>query len=100
MQSNNSTVTNSTVTRDQLFELTFSSSASSPPTPPPLIPAPPPMPAQFLTIQSIPWSTLQLPKSYSQGRSRSNTNLCKFPKTAYIHFYFYQHTNILIVSCR
>jgi hypothetical protein len=99
MQSNNSTVTNSAITRDQLFELTFSSSASSPPTPPPpMIPAPPPMPAQFLTIQSIPWSTLQLPKSYSQGRSRSNTNLCKFLNITYLYFYFDQHTNILIVG--
>lgn len=78
MQSNNSTATNSAMTRDQLFQQTFSSSTSSILPPPSLIPAPPPMPEQFLTIRSDPWSTLQLPKSNRHGRTRSNTNLCKF----------------------
>jgi hypothetical protein len=79
MQSNHSTVANLTNTRDQFFLQTVS---PPPPPPPPalLIPAPPPLPTEFLTSRSSPWSTLQLPESSRKGRSRANTNLCKFFK--------------------
>ncbi|CAF4430602.1 unnamed protein product, partial [Adineta steineri] len=63
MQSNNSTTTNPTVMRDQFFQETILSPDSATlPSPSSLIPAPPPMPADFLTIRSNPWSTLQTSK--------------------------------------
>jgi hypothetical protein len=86
-QSNNSTFTNPIIARDQFFQNSYSPSISStsspPPPPPPSIPPPPPpppLPAHFLTNQSSPWSTLQLPASARKERSRSNTNPCKFSK--------------------
>ncbi len=82
MQSNNSTITNPIITRDHLFQQTFSPSVSSPPPPPPtsLIPAPPPLPTHLLTSRSSIWSATQLLESTRDGRSRANTDFCKFSK--------------------
>jgi len=82
MQSNTSSITNPTITRDYLLQQTFpqpiSSIPSPPPPPPPLIPPPPPLPAQLLTTRSASWSTSQLLDSIRTSRSRADTNLCKF----------------------
>ncbi|CAF0898529.1 unnamed protein product [Adineta steineri] len=76
MQSNNSTTTNPTVMRDQFFQETILSPDSATlPSPSSLIPAPPPMPADFLTIRSNPWSTLQTSKSNNKGRPRLDIDL-------------------------
>ncbi|CAF3848814.1 unnamed protein product [Adineta steineri] len=76
MQSNNSTTTNPTVMRDQFLQETILSPDSATlPSPSSLIPAPPPMPADFLTIRSNPWSTLQTSKSNNKARPRLDIDL-------------------------
>ena len=75
MQSNNSTIT-----QEQLFPQTHLQINSSipPPPPPSTIPVPPPLPADFLTNRSSPWSTIKLPESARKARARLNTNLSMY----------------------
>ncbi|UJR33285.1 hypothetical protein I4U23_020737 [Adineta vaga] len=78
MQSNNSSTANPIFTNDHLFQqaLTPTTLSTRAPSPQSFIPPPPPpIPEQFLTIRSNPWSTLQLPKSNSRTRPRLDIDL-------------------------
>ena len=88
MQSNFGSSTNPTPTRDHFTQgpLVSPTTSTIPPISPSFIPPPPPMPDQFLTIQSNSWSTLQLPKSTNKLRPRLDIDLCKFRQSFQHHF--------------
>ena len=84
MQSNNGTSTKPPISVDRFHPSAAHSpahisAAASPPPPPPVssIPLPPPMPAQFMSPGSSPWSTLQLPSSGRKDRGRVHNDSCK-----------------------
>lgn len=77
MQSTHSTTTRPMITRQDFFQpqsiLSGSNSSFAVPLAPPPPPAPP-LPASFSSPLSSPWSTLQMPNSSRDDRSRSQMN--------------------------